>query len=445
MGKLFGTDGVRGVYGTELTDDLAKRLGYCGTKVLSQEKTPKVIIARDTRESGPALEKALCEGITAAGGEVLLAGVIATPAAAVLVRELGADLAAVISASHNPYEFNGIKFFSADGYKLPDAVEDEIEACLESCGADMTPHLENVRTIENAESLYLDFVKKAAGRHSLKDKKIVLDCSNGANAEAAPHYFKALGAQVTVIGNEPDGTNINKNCGSTHLQALQQKVVEEQADFGIAFDGDADRCLAVDETGAIIDGDQIINLLAREMKTEGVLPHDTAVVTVMSNLGLPLALDEAGISCLRTDVGDRYVLEAMKEHGYALGGEQSGHIIRLDKNTTGDGLLTAAMLADIFAADERSPHELAGLMKIYPQVLINAKVPNDKKNSYLENPKIAQAVAGTEAHFNGEGRVLIRPSGTEPLVRVMIEGKDQGEIEQIARETADLIEKEFSE
>lgn len=444
MGKLFGTDGVRGVYGTELTDELARKLGYYGTKVLTAgAHKPTIIIGMDTRESGKPLETALCEGITAAGGSVLLAGVIPTPAVAVLVRELGSDAGIVISASHNPYEYNGIKFFNSEGFKLRDALEDEIEAHIFADHDDIVPQDGLVKAIDNPEKIYLDFIK-SEDHESLAGYKIVLDCANGAVSHIAPEYFESLGAELTVLGIEPDGKNINLDCGSTHLHHLCETIVQTGADFGFAFDGDADRCLAADNTGEIIDGDMILNLISEDMHREGTLKGNTVVVTVMSNIGLPLALEENNIDCIRTDVGDRYVLESMQEHAYTLGGEQSGHIIRLDRNTTGDGLLTASMLADILAASSESAHTLAAKMTSYPQVLVNAKVPNDKKNDYLTDEDIAEAIRKTELHFNGKGRVLIRPSGTEPLVRVMIEGEDQAELEQIAGKLASLIEERLN-
>lgn len=444
MGKLFGTDGVRGVYGKELTDDLARKLGYFGTLTLTENHKPRIIIGTDTRESAKPLEEALIKGITQAGGEVLLAGVVPTPAVAVLVKELNADAGIVISASHNPFEFNGIKFFNNEGYKLLDAVEDSIEEQIFNTKFEPKEIKDkNIKIIENAEDIYLNFINKDK-HNSLKGKKIVLDCSNGALFKIAPDYFKSLGADIIVIGNEPNGKNINLNCGSTHLESIQEKVKESGADFGFAFDGDADRCLAIDENGDIIDGDKILNLIARKLKKEGKLKDNMVVVTEMSNYGLPLALQEDDIKCIRTDVGDRYVLEQMLENNYSLGGEQSGHIIILDKNTTGDGLLTASVLADILTDSNQKPSELSNLMKVYPQVLKNATVENNKKESYKEDPVILEKINELNKILKDSGRVFIRTSGTEPLVRVMLEGNDQDLIEKLALETTELIEKRLS-
>lgn len=442
MGKLFGTDGVRGVYGDLLTDDLARKLGYYGTKVLTEtsgDHAPKIIIGMDTRESGPALEKALSEGISAAGGEVLLAGVIPTPAVAALVRELGADAGIVISASHNPYEYNGIKFFNSEGFKLPDAVEDEIEALIFADEEEIIPQEGHVSKIEDPAGIYLSDV--LSGKHQdLSGMKLVVDLSNGAAVNTAKRYFDQSGADVRYIGDSPDGVNINKNVGSTHLDLLEKEVIRDGADLGIAFDGDADRCLAVDEKGNVIDGDMIINLIGTKLKEAGELPDDTVVVTVMSNIGLHKALEEKDMRAEITDVGDRYVLENMLENGYVLGGEQSGHIINLKKNTTGDGLLTAATLTDLIQESGEAASDLAGSMKVYPQVLVNATVDNAKKYDYMKDPVIKEAVEAVEEKFAGNGRALIRTSGTEPLVRVMIEGEDQEELEKIATDLANLIE-----
>lgn len=440
MGKYFGTDGVRGIFGEELTTELAYQLGKYGTYVLSAgSHQPVIVIGRDTRASGEALEEALVKGITAVGGKVLLAGVIPTPAVAVLARDLGADAGIVISASHNPYEFNGIKFFNGEGFKLADAVEDEIESHIDGQTEIAEKDGGVVETIETPEKFYLDHIAKDFAT-DLGDLKIVMDTANGAAYAIAPDFFRSMGAELIVIGDEPDGRNINLGCGSTHLDELAKQVVAEGADIGIAFDGDADRCLAVDCDGAIIDGDKLINIIGRELKNEGRLPADTVVVTVMSNIGLNEALDAAGISSEKTAVGDRYVLERMQEKGYTLGGEQSGHVIMLDHNTTGDGILTALAFLSILKKDGRTSAELANLMTVYPQVLVNAVVATENKETYMDDPIIAERIAAIEAHFKNQGRVLIRPSGTEPLVRVMIEGKDQAELESLATELAELIE-----
>ncbi|MDO4288002.1 MAG: phosphoglucosamine mutase [Eubacterium sp.] len=442
MGKLFGTDGVRGVYGEELTRELAYELGRYGTHVLSEgNHNPKIVIGKDTRISGDPLEEALTEGIVSVGGEVISVGVIPTPAVAVIARELRADAGIVISASHNPYQFNGIKFFNGEGYKLPDALEEEIENHIFA----KTPLDDRtdgkVRVLEAPGKIYTDHILKGFDQVSLAGMKVVMDCANGASYAIAPDFFRGLGAEVLVMGNTPDGENINRGCGSTCLEGLCETVVKEKADVGIAFDGDADRCLAVDCQGKIIDGDCILNLIGRDMKRRGVLKKDTVVATVMSNIGLDMALNEVGCKTVKTAVGDRYVLEEMLKSGYNIGGEQSGHLILLDHNTTGDGMLTALALLSFIKRDGRTTAELSALMTSYPQILVNAKVSNDKKNAYLDDPVIQKEIAAVEDHFQGQGRVLIRPSGTEPLVRVMIEGKDQAELEKIAKDLADLIEK----
>lgn len=441
MGKLFGTDGVRGIYGEELTDDLARLLGYYGTKVLAESghRKPKIIIGTDTRESKDALTKALSEGISAADGDVLLAGVIPTPAVAVLVRELEADAGIVVSASHNPYEYNGIKFFNGDGFKLPDAVEDKIEAQIFANPDEIVPQDHHVHELTSPEEIYLGALF-GGSFPNLEGMKIVVDCANGASVVTAPKFFEKTGADVIFIGDEPNGENINLNCGSTHLNLLAEAVKENEADLGIAFDGDADRCLAVDENGVIIDGDMLINAFADTMRENGELPDDTVVVTVMSNIGLHKALREKGMKAEITDVGDRYVLENMLENGYTLGGEQSGHIINLKKNTTGDGLLSAAMLVKNLSENKKKASDITAGMQVYPQVLANAKVRPENKNTYMDDNVIAEEIRKVEDHFNGNGRVLIRPSGTEPLVRVMIEGENQEELDQIAGDLAKLIE-----
>lgn len=440
MGKLFGTDGVRGVYEKELTLDLAYGLGQAGASVLGRNAhRPKIVIGMDTRESGNALEQALARGIVAVGGEAILVGVLPTPAIAVITREIQADAGVVISASHNPFQFNGIKFFDGLGFKLPDAVEDEIETIVLEKQAVELKEGGRISQLEKPEDLYLNHIKQAV-KSDFSGLKVVMDCANGAAYAIAPAFFRSLGADVVVIGDQPDGKNINAGCGSTHLQPLQSRVVDEKADIGIAFDGDADRCLAVDNVGAIIDGDKIMNLIGSSMKACNTLKKDTVVVTVMSNIGLDLALNAAGCKTVKTDVGDRYVLEAMIAGDYNLGGEQSGHLILLDHNTTGDGMLTAMILLELLKQDGRDAKTLNELMTVYPQILVNARVENKKKLDYLNDAEIQRRIQEVEAHFHGQGRVLIRPSGTEPLVRVMIEGQDQNELTTIANELAVLIE-----
>jgi len=440
MGKLFGTDGVRGIFEKELTLDLAYRLGQAGAAVLgSGSHQAKIVIGMDTRISGSALEESLADGIMSVGGEAIIVGVLPTPAIAVITRAVKADAGIVISASHNPYEFNGIKFFNNRGFKLPDAIENEIENIILEKKEVILKNGGIRRRLERPEIYYINHIKKAMSG-DLTGLKVVMDCANGASYIIAPDFFQSLGAEVIAMGNEPNGKNINDCCGSTHLGPLQNRVVQEKADIGIAFDGDADRCLAVDNFGNVIDGDKIMNLIGRKMKMKNGLKRDTVVVTVMSNIGLDMALNEVGCKSIKTDVGDRYVLEAMIEGDYNLGGEQSGHLILLDHNTTGDGMLTALMLLELLRDESRDAKTLADLMTVYPQILVNAKVENGRKQDYIKDDFIQKRILEVETHFQGQGRVLIRPSGTEPLVRVMIEGKNQEELTVIANDLASLIE-----
>lgn len=440
MGKLFGTDGVRGVFEKELTLDLAYQLGQAGATVLGAgSHRAKIVIGMDTRISGTALETALTNGIMSVGGEVVRVGVLPTPAIAVITRDLEADAGIVISASHNPYEFNGIKFFNSQGFKLPDAIENEIENMILEKREVQSKDGGTERRLESPETYYLNHIKKASSG-DLTGLKVVIDCAHGASYAIAPEFFRSLGAEVVVIGNEPNGKNINNGCGSTHLEPLQRRVLAEKANIGIAFDGDADRCLAVDNAGNIIDGDKIMNLIGRKLKKQNALKKDTVVVTVMSNIGLDMALNEVNCKTIKTDVGDRYVLEAMIEGDYNLGGEQSGHLILLDYNTTGDGMLTALVLLELLRDESRDAKDLADLMAVYPQILVNARVENTRKKDYLNDELIQKRIQEVETHFQGQGRVLIRPSGTEPLVRVMIEGENQEELTLIANDLATLIE-----
>lgn len=440
MGKLFGTDGVRGVFEKELTLDLAYQLGQAGATVLGAgSHRAKIVIGMDTRISGTALETALTNGIMSVGGEVVRVGVLPTPAIAVITRDLEADAGIVISASHNPYEFNGIKFFNSQGFKLPDAIENEIENIILEKKEVQFKDGGTERRLESPETYYLNHIKKASSG-DLTGLKVVIDCAHGASYAIAPEFFRSLGAEVVVIGNEPNGKNINNGCGSTHLEPLQRRVLAEKANIGIAFDGDADRCLAVDNAGNIIDGDKIMNLIGRKLKKQNALKKDTVVVTVMSNIGLDMALNEVNCKTIKTDVGDRYVLEAMIEGDYNLGGEQSGHLILLDYNTTGDGMLTALVLLELLRDESRDAKDLADLMAVYPQILVNARVENTRKKDYLNDELIQKRIQEVETHFQGQGRVLIRPSGTEPLVRVMIEGENQEELTLIANDLATLIE-----
>lgn len=443
MGRMFGTDGVRGIANTELTPELAYKLGRAGAYVLTEgTQKPRILIAKDTRISGDMLESALVSGILSVGAEAIMLGVIPTPAVAHLTREYNADAGVMISASHNPVEYNGIKFFDKRGYKLSDNLEDEIQRVIESdfkgVPSPVGGEVGRSYTEEAALRQYIDYAVNTINTN-FNGMKIALDCANGAAYKAAVKAFRQLGARVYVINDNPDGNNINENCGSTHMDELRDYVVRKQCDIGFAFDGDADRCLAVDEKGNIIHGDFLLTICAKALKEAGKLKDDMLVVTVMSNLGLDIACKIEGINLVKTKVGDRYVLEEMVKENYTLGGEQSGHIIFLDHNTTGDGLVTALQVAAILKESNKKFSELASIMHELPQVLLNAVVPNDKKNIYLEDEEIIELIKKVESKLNGRGRVLIRPSGTEPLVRVMLEGENQLEIESMAKEIVDLI------
>ncbi len=446
MGRLFGTDGVRGVANTELTGELAYQLGRAGAYVLASEAhyKPRILVGKDTRRSSDMLEKALIAGICSAGADAVLAGFIPTPAIAYLVRKYSFDAGVVISASHNPAEFNGIKFFNTQGYKLSDELEERIEAIILDKSEEIpSPQGKDVGITTELETAIDDYVNFATGTINcdLRGLKIAVDCANGAIYKAAPKAIRKLGADLLVICNEPDGLNINAGCGSTHIENLMKFTVENNCDVGLAFDGDADRVLAVDENGSLVDGDKMLSIIGLNMKKNGQLKHNTIVATVMSNLGFDVMARENGINVLKTSVGDRYVLEKMLEGDYMLGGEQSGHIIIRKHNTTGDGLITALQLLQVLKGSGKKLSQLASIMNVFPQVLKNAHVNNNKKYKYLEDSIIAEECRKLEETFHGEGRVLIRPSGTEPLVRVMIEGRDQGYITSKAAELARLIEK----
>lgn len=445
MARLFGTDGVRGVANEELTPQLAMQLGQAGAYVLTKENAhkPTIMVGCDTRISGDMLANALMAGVCSVGANAVYVGVVPTPAVAYLTKKYKVDAGVVISASHNPVEFNGIKFFDGNGYKLPDALEDEIEALIKS---DMNgikfPTGSGVGKIKYRTDAREEYINHAIQSVpiDLSGMKIVVDCAEGASFYTSVEALKELGAEVVAIHNNPDGTNINANCGSTHMEELQARVVYEKAQVGLAFDGDADRLLAVDENGQQIDGDQIMAIVGNYMKAQGKLKGDTIVATVMSNLGFFIMGEKHEIKIEQTKVGDRYVLERMKEIDASLGGEQSGHVIFLDENTTGDGLLSALHLLEVMVETKKPLSELAKIMEVLPQALVNAKVPNHKKENYMDYPEIALAIEELTAKFAGEGRVLIRPSGTEPKVRVMIEGKDQKMIEEEAVKLANLIQ-----
>ncbi|WP_053687976.1 phosphoglucosamine mutase [Streptomyces sp. WM6372] len=447
MGQLFGTDGVRGVANADLTAELALGLSVAAAHVLAEAGTfaghrATAVVGRDPRASGEFLEAAVVAGLASAGVDVLRVGVLPTPAVAYLTGALGADLGVMLSASHNAMPDNGIKFFARGGHKLADELEDRIEAVYEEhrTGAPWDrPTGAGVGRVSDYTEGFDKYVAHLIGvlPNRLDGLKIVLDEAHGAAAFVSPEAFTRAGAEIVTIGAEPDGLNINDGCGSTHLELLKQAVVEHAADFGIAHDGDADRCLAVDGTGAEIDGDQILAVLALAMREAGQLRGNTVVGTVMSNLGFKLAMEGEGIEVVQTGVGDRYVLESMKANGYALGGEQSGHVIILDHATTGDGTLTGLLLAARVAATGRSLAELAGVMRRLPQVLIN--VPDVDKSRVATSGELAAAVADAERELGTTGRVLLRPSGTEPLVRVMVEAADIEQARAVAGRLADAV------
>lgn len=449
MARLFGTDGVRGIANRELTPDLAYRLGYAGAKVLAvnTDKKPTILIGMDTRISCPMLEAALAAGICSAGADVLLCGVLPTPGIAYLASKYKYDAGVMISASHNSFEYNGIKFFSGNGFKLSDEIEDEIERTVNEYDiySQSRPVGEEVGTaVKRPESghQYIEHLKRRMSV-DLTGMRIAIDCANGAASEIAPSLFEDLGATVIAIGNQPNGLNINKNCGSTHLEVLSQLVVTEKCDIGLAFDGDADRFLAIDGSGNLVDGDAIMSIIAMDMKENGELKYDTIVVTVMSNLGLDIMANENGIVLEKTKVGDRYVLEKMLEKGYNIGGEQSGHVILLDHATTGDGILTALALLKALYRRGQSLVEASEIIRILPQVLLSAKVKNEDKAKVMEFDLLKSTIEKYESQLNGKGRILVRASGTEPIIRVMIEGENEEEIFLMARDLVAIIQKNF--
>ena len=446
MARLFGTDGVRGEANTQLPPELAYRMGRAATIYFGEHSDgrPQILIGRDTRISGEMLESALVAGICSAGGNAILAGVVPTPAVAYLARKLHAAAGIVISASHNPFHDNGIKFFGGNGYKLPDKVEDDIEQIVRDIEAKkffVRPVGADVGHIERRQNLledYIGFVMSTTSER-FDGMKIVLDCANGAAYRAMPAVLERLGAEVILIGDKPDGLNINDNCGSTHTDGLRQAVLRHGADIGIAHDGDADRCLCIDERGDIIDGDHIMIICAKFMLKVGALPDKTIVATVMSNIGFRQAVDELGLTCKITAVGDRYVLENMLANNHRLGGEQSGHIIFPDYSTTGDGLITALQVLTAMKKFRATASELNALMTTYPQVLVNVRVRS--KDAYKTSEAVKLAIAEGEAELGTNGRILIRASGTEPLIRVMAEGPDKNRLMRICNKIAAEVEK----
>ena len=446
MSRLFGTDGVRGIANAELSCELAMKIGAAGAYVLTSDvHNPRILVGQDTRKSGDMLACALSAGICSIGGDVINVGVIPTPAMAYLARLYSADAAVMISASHNTMEYNGIKWFDGSGYKLSDELEDRIEALIKSnepmekpTGSEVGNCLAAPRAVEK----YKEFLKSSA-TESFEGMTVVLDCANGSASGIAADVFKELGAKVISWADEPDGCNINDLCGSTHPDSLQELMTERMADAGFAFDGDADRVIAADEMGNIVDGDRIMGICAKEMKAEGRLKDNTLVVTVLSNLGLKLRMKELGINVVETAVGDRYIIERMRQKGYTLGGEQSGHIIFYDKNTTGDGMLSAIQVMNILAKTKKRFSVLADEVPILPQVMVNVIVKPEDKATALEDADMKAAIADVEKRLEGEGRVLVRASGTEPLIRIMLEGKSEEQINPLAISIARILERKY--
>lgn len=450
MGRLFGTDGVRGIANRDLTNELAMQIGSAVATVLMKEaksKKPTILIGRDTRASGDMLEAALTAGFCAVGCNVLSVGIVPTPAVAYLVSHYGCEAAVMISASHNPCEYNGIKIFKKNGYKLDDAIEEEIEAIiLDNAQEIVYKTAGDVGNRMFCKTAVSDYVKHVVSTSDVRfdGLKIALDCANGSASVCAKEIFTTLGAKCFMLSDTPDGTNINENCGSTHPEELMKFVKDNALDLGLAFDGDADRVLAVDENGELVDGDKIIAICASGMKAENKLKKNTAVVTVMSNMGFFKFCEKNGISCAKTAVGDRYVLEKMLKDGCNIGGEQSGHVIFLDYATTGDGELTGVQLIKTILKSGKSTAELSKMMDVYPQVLINVKVSAEGKKKYNNDEYIIAATQKAEMELMGDGRVLVRVSGTEPLVRVMLEGKDIDHITRLGNEIAEVVKERLS-
>ena len=450
MRKYFGTDGIRRIANTELTPELVYKVAKAGAYVLSKhtDHTPTILIGRDTRISGSLIESAMVAGFLSYGANVKVLGVIPTPAVAYLTKKLNADASVVISASHNTYEFNGIKYFSNKGMKIPDELEEEIEEVMDSGKIDELTAVADKIGVSEIRTDLLDEYVYFFRRHFEEELevlnkdnfKVAIDTANGATSVVAEKVFKVLGINYVIINNTPNGININDKCGSTHLEGLKKYVVENNFNLGVAYDGDGDRCLLVDELGNEIDGDKILAVISNRLKSIGKLNKNTVVATVMSNLGLKKYAENNNLNCVQTKVGDRYVLEEMLKNGYNLGGEQSGHVIFLDYNPTGDGILTSLMFIQSMLESKKTASEICEIINIYPQVLINAKVASDKKYDFDKDEEIIKNIKLLEEEFSGNGRVLIRASGTEPLVRVMIEGENQDYIRKKAEDLAKLIE-----
>lgn len=444
MGRLFGTDGARGVANVELTAELAMNIGRAAAMVLVNDevKHPTILIGKDTRLSGDMLEGAIIAGLCSVGANVKLLGVVPTPAVAYLVKKYNADAGVMISASHNPFEFNGIKIFSSEGYKLPDDLENRIEEIVLDHAVPYATakdgEIGTVATLESAVDDYIDHVAAAVGE-DLSGMEVALDCSNGSSSRTAEKLFTKLGVKVHMLFDEPDGININKDCGSTHTNKLQEYVRKNKLSAGLAFDGDADRCLAVDENGNLVDGDFLIAICANDMKKNGRLKKNAAVGTVMTNMGFSKFCEANDIDFISTKVGDRYVLESMLQNGYNIGGEQSGHIIFLDHSTTGDGELSGAMVLSIMKRTGEKLSDLAKVMERYPQVLINVKVSNEGKLAFYTDKEVKAEINRVTEILGDTGRILVRVSGTEPLVRVMLEGENLEQIQALAEEAAQVV------
>ena len=448
MGRLFGTDGARGIANKELTCELAMNIGRAAAMVLTEQsdKKPVVIIGKDTRLSSDMLEGAIIAGLCSVGADVITLGVVPTPAVALLVRNYNADAGIMISASHNPYEFNGIKIFSSTGFKLPDTLENEIEEIvLDNVKQYDKAYMEKLGKVTVSEAGLDDYINHVIGTVPERPEglRVAFDCSNGSASRTAEAIFSGLGIECHMMNAQPDGVNINKNCGSTHIEALAEYVKENKLDCGIAFDGDADRCLAIDENGELVDGDFIIAMCALDLKERGMLKNNTAVGTILTNMGFNKFCEKNQINFEATKVGDRYVLDSMVKNGYSIGGEQSGHVIFLDYCTTGDGQTTAAQILSLMKRKNKKLSEAANVMKRYPQVMVNVKISPQGKKKVGSDSDIQAKVSEVENLLEGHGRIVVRESGTEPLVRVMLEGTDYDEINRLANETAEVVKRKL--
>lgn len=444
MGRLFGTDGVRGVANSELTCEMAMNIGRAAAMVLTDDdrRHPRILIGKDTRKSSDMLEAAITAGLCSVGANVIQLGVVPTPAVAFLVGKYKADAGIVLTASHNPCEFNGIKIFSGDGYKLPDALEEQIEAIvLDHVDTPPTPVGGDLGTVTTAPNVVRDYVDhvKCTVPFSLDGLRIAIDCANGASSRTAETLFTELGAECHMLANEPNGVNVNDNCGSTHMEGLMAYVKEHGLDAGVAFDGDADRCLAVDENGNLVDGDFVMAICAADMKSRGKLAKSTVVGTIMTNMGFNRFCDENDMKFSSTKVGDRYVLEEMLLEGYNFGGEQSGHVIFLDFATTGDGQMTAAQLLSIMRRRQAKLSSLATIMQRYPQVMVNVTTSPEGKLRFYTDTEVKESIEKAKAVLGSTGRIIVRPSGTEPLLRVMVEGENEEQISELANQVADVL------